>query len=928
MSEAQRKKLLRLQQQLFTDGYAAPPGLAPPANRTVKGGTTGGAAAGKKRRTRRTAAAAGGSSRSSSAAKTTTNASHTHSGSARAALPQESGRWVSSIVSFGSGLAGQLGHGGAHTHCPSPVVLQAGAPPTTVPHEKVRAWVPSCVACGGELTLFVEAHSGCIFACGRGALGWPSDAEAAGIATVSAGASTARAIGVPVGPATRLQPPRAIPALVGVVQVACGSTGEHAAAILRDGCVVTWGIGKGRAAAARLGHGSSSSGPLPAVGATAAPPTAPPDRVGTSASYDSASAIAATASAAATAVVPPAPAPVPALPSVECARPRVIEMLRSRRVTAVACGAEHTALIVAAETAAGGAELLTFGVGRAGQLGHGDTQVRYAPTRVEAPAPTAAVTAGAASWTGDGILAVCCGMHHTVAVVALAAGGTGVFAWGWGEHGRLGLGDTAMQPFPKHVPLPEGNATAAPSGVAAGAQHTLAWTEGGELFGWGGNAFHQLGAGAVDCVLLPHRISIGRGGLARVGSGGGGRRRAGGAVQCATGQPPKAARLAAASAAAGEYHSAVITTCGRMLTFGWGAQGQLGHGCESDQARPRLVLPPEGLKLGASSVEPAGNMAPQFCAVATGKSHTVALLIDPTSSAATAAAAALGSTAAAEAATQAARGIGSFLGSTVAAHLRLEAKEAAEAAAAAAEAAEAAAAEAAAAERERIEAAAEAARREAAAVAAAKRERSEAAAAAAEAERRLVAVAAAKEAALAKAERTRQRAAVAAGDAAAAALSASHSAMAAAAASAAAVISARSRAKELVERQQQLELEMVAGRERARCIEEQRLMHAEEAHQRACEAAVAEAEAAAEAARRSQLEVRAAQLAKLVNPSSGGRSARLAARAKAAGPVVKGRRVGGGFVPDVPAEAKLQTRGRRRSGAEWIVASKSGGSNG
>ena len=61
-----------------------------------------------------------------------------------------------------------------------------------------------------------------------------------------------------------------------------------------------------------------------------------------------------------------------------CDRPRVIEALRGKDITFIACGGAHSAAI----TATG--ELYAWGKGRYGRLGHGDSEDQTRPKLVEA----------------------------------------------------------------------------------------------------------------------------------------------------------------------------------------------------------------------------------------------------------------------------------------------------------------------------------------------------------------------------------------------------------------------------------------------------------------------------------------------------------------------------------------------------------------
>ena len=101
-------------------------------------------------------------------------------------------------------------------------------------------------------------------------------------------------------------------------------------------------------------------------------------------------------------------------------QPRLIDALRHSYCTAVAAGNEYSVVI----TDEGG--LYTFGVGRHGQLGHGDTRDQTLPKRVDTFAHKALLAAA--------------GLTHTLVVCQSG----GLFAFGddlnlgidFGEHRR------------------------------------------------------------------------------------------------------------------------------------------------------------------------------------------------------------------------------------------------------------------------------------------------------------------------------------------------------------------------------------------------------------------------------------------------------------------------------------------------------------
>jgi alpha-tubulin suppressor-like RCC1 family protein len=106
-----------------------------------------------------------------------------------------------------------------------------------------------------------------------------------------------------------------------------------------------------------------------------------------------------------------------------CAVPTKVRSL-PRCLRLVACGAHHTVAVDA------GGGVWAWGAGATGSLGLGDPETAsgssLGPRQV-----------GGGGLADEAVTSVSCGANHTV--VATARGFA--FAWGWGEHGRLGLGD-------------------------------------------------------------------------------------------------------------------------------------------------------------------------------------------------------------------------------------------------------------------------------------------------------------------------------------------------------------------------------------------------------------------------------------------------------------------------------------------------------
>ncbi|MDR1152396.1 MAG: hypothetical protein LBK72_07975 [Bifidobacteriaceae bacterium] len=97
----------------------------------------------------------------------------------------------------------------------------------------------------------------------------------------------------------------------------------------------------------------------------------------------------------------------------------------------------------------------------------------------------------------DHIAQVSAGADHSV---ALSENGD-VYAWGSGQLGQLGNGATSGNyTTPVKINLPP------IVGISAGAQYTVAWTAAGELYAWGANIDGNLGFGTNADVSTPHKV--------------------------------------------------------------------------------------------------------------------------------------------------------------------------------------------------------------------------------------------------------------------------------------------------------------------------------------------------------------------------------------------------------------------------------------
>eukprot|EP00941_MAST-03F_sp_MAST-3F-sp1_P005053 g5053.t1 len=214
--------------------------------------------------------------------------------------------------------------------------------------------------------------------------------------------------------------------------------------------------------------------------------------------------------------------------------PRLVEALRGKQISQVTCGSYHTAAVTV------DGKLFTWGGGMYGKLGHGDETGHSTPCLVE-------------TLVGKTIVQIACGSRHTV---ALRMDGE-VYTWGDKESGVSGHGDTdGHQYYPRVV---EGMMGHRVQQIAACGFHTACLTEHGNVYSWGEGKFGRLGHGNERNQLAPRLIQALRDdNVSEVSCGG--------------------------------FHTAAISETGKILTWGGGEHGQLGHGDKINRTVPTEVM--------------------------------------------------------------------------------------------------------------------------------------------------------------------------------------------------------------------------------------------------------------------------------------------------------------------------------------------------
>ena len=231
----------------------------------------------------------------------------------------------------------------------------------------------------------------------------------------------------------------------------------------------------------------------------------------------------------------------------------------------VACGGSHSLVV-------SGGDVWSFGSGEDGRLGHGEEawdEDERSPRLIE----TLRRPAGLRDRVR--VCQVAAGDWHSMARTADGD----VYAWGCGEAGQLGLGDTEHRRTPTRV---EGLRSV--SMVAAGGYHSMAVTHDMKLV---------LTCGSGECVGLPQAAG--------------------------TGTPVLTFTLVpflcgVAAVAAGTSHSLALDDDGMVWAWGSNDFGQLGVGDMVARAEPVAVSRGEGLR--------------RVVDIAAGRTHSVAVTLD------------------------------------------------------------------------------------------------------------------------------------------------------------------------------------------------------------------------------------------------------------------------------------------------------------
>merc|ERR1712166_654215 len=278
----------------------------------------------------------------------------------------------------------------------------------------------------------------------------------------------------------------------------------------------------------------------------------------------------------------------------------LLRFMTSGSGSRIRAGDGHTAALTA------DGELWTWGQGDDGQLGQSTTRSHTKPQRILA-------------LTGMRVIQVSAGFTQTVVITLDGR----LFSFGRGLQGQLGHGNEENETTPRLV---EGLVGCQVVHAATGARHTAAVTYNGEVWTFGYGGYGRLGHGNHQNEATPKKVEgalVGRrvtraicgldftvalcagksSGLFRSGSmfgkmstvfsfGLGLMGRLGHGIESNEMRPRLLEGLVGKQVdqvACGYNHTVVGTRDGKVFTFGRGLQGQLGHGKETNELRPRIV---------------------------------------------------------------------------------------------------------------------------------------------------------------------------------------------------------------------------------------------------------------------------------------------------------------------------------------------------
>lgn len=195
------------------------------------------------------------------------------------------------------------------------------------------------------------------------------------------------------------------------------------------------------------------------------------------------------------------------------------------------------------------------GVG-SGLLGGGSDRVEKSSTKADALQPRPLE-----STVSLKVNSIACGRKHAMLVTKQGE----LYSWGEELGGRLGHGVEADVSHPKFI---DALGDMCIDVIACGEYHSCAVSHSGDLYTWGDGAHNigLLGHGSEVSHWIPKKV--------------------GGFMDS----------MQIVYISCGSWHTAIVSSSGKLFTFGDGTFGALGHGCRSSTSLPREVETLSGLR--------------------------------------------------------------------------------------------------------------------------------------------------------------------------------------------------------------------------------------------------------------------------------------------------------------------------------------------
>ncbi|CAM9181888.1 unnamed protein product [Choristocarpus tenellus] len=230
---------------------------------------------------------------------------------------------------------------------------------------------------------------------------------------------------------------------------------------------------------------------------------------------------------------------------------------------AISCGRKHTMALMK------GGVVMTWGTGYFGQLGHGDNASYRHPKVLRRLDPQR---------LRDPVEQVACGGYHSVALTLSGR----VFSWGFNRYGQCGVGskeNTISEPLPTKLDRISEDGMGTVTHVVCGRHHSALITSRGGLYTWGGSSFGKLGLPNPEKVVhTPMEVPFFR-------------------------------TTPVLDVDTGDFHMVALTRQGSVYSWGYGTEGQGGHGGLLHMRTPRKVEALNGIPMAQVVCGPWWSMA-------------------------------------------------------------------------------------------------------------------------------------------------------------------------------------------------------------------------------------------------------------------------------------------------------------------------------